>query len=934
MTISQAAIDNNLIIGTPAPDYIAGLENTDTILGAESADIIIANQDLDMVNGNQGSDSITGNQSAEMLRGGQNNDFITGESGNDTILGDLGSDTLIGDRGDDVIFGAPYEDVDFAGDGKDLLYGGQGKDTLFGGADNDLVSGNEQSDIVYGNKGNDTIYGGQSNDTIYGGQENDQLFGDKGNDVLWGDLGVDTLTGGSGDDVFVIGRRNDVAGFLSTGGSTIAQANTITDFGDGLDLIALTGGLTFDDLDIFKGTGENVANTLIQDKSTGQYLANLQGIDLNTITKADFTYSTISINNYLSFAQPTYTVAEEGTPGLAVTINRTGEINQAVSATLFASDGTAQSPTDYSGNPITVDFAPGQTSKTVTIPIVGDNIAEGQETFDLSLGFPFNGATIEQPQKATVTIVDNDNGGGNNNNGGSNGGGVSAAAAGTIQFSSPTFAVNEDGTPIASVTVNRNGDSNGAVSAKLLINGGTAIGGSSPLASAVDYDNSFITVEWEDGDNTPKTIDIPLSDDTIIEGNETINLTLCDCTGGATIGKQDTAVLTIVDNEGSPSTPSTTLNSEIDLFVGGTAIADNTGSVDFGSVAVGDDLTKTFTIKNTSNENLSFSNFDLPDGFEIEGEFPNSIAANSEQTFTVKVDTTSVTNLAGTFTFVTQQNQNNPFNFAIKATVSEETSAPEGGEIQVLDEGIFNLTDDSPIPVDFGEVNPGGTLSKTFTIRNTSTESPLTLSDVTLPEGFTLAGTFPESIAPKSEGLVTINVDTSTVANPDGRLSFTTSDSDENPFTFGIKANVSQGTPSPEGDVDVITGTNVPQQDIGDQIIGFAPNENNLPFPIAGLGDLSNFSPVIVTELLANGTDISGKNLIIFDKSLSFSNLSEVDLALAQQNGSSDSSAYFVYSADGNNYLGYDPITSKAGDAMSIAKFGVAPTAESFTLFN
>ncbi|HEY9297296.1 MAG TPA: choice-of-anchor D domain-containing protein, partial [Phormidium sp.] len=895
MAISQTVNGSNLLIGTPSQDYIAGLGNTDTILGAESEDILIANEDLDLINGNQGSDTIRGNQSDEILRGGQNNDFITSSDGNDTILGDLGSDTLIGDQGNDLIFGAPFEDVDFAGDGKDVLYGGQGNDTLFGGADNDLLGGNEDSDVLFGNKGNDTIYGGQGNDTIYGGQENDQLFGDKGNDVLWGDLGVDTLTGSSGDDVFVIGRRNDVVGFLSTGGSTIVEATTITDFGDGLDLIALTGGLTFDALNIFQGSGKNAANTLIQDKSTGQYLANLQGINFNTISKANFTASTISINNYLSFDQPTYSVTEDGTAGLTVTINRTGEIDQAVSATLFASDGTALSPTDYNSNPISVDFAAGQTSKTVSIPIVADSIAEGEETFDLSLGFPFNGATVEQPQKATVTIADNDNGGP-----------VSAAEAGTIQFSSPTFAVNEDGTPIASVTVNRNGDSSGAVSAKLLVNGGTAIGGSSPLASPVDYDNSFITVEWEDGDNTPKTIDIPLSDDALVEGNETINLTLCDCTGGATIGEQDTAVLTIVDNEGSPPT---TLNPEIDLFVGGTGISDNTGKVDFGSAAVGDDLTKTFTIANTSptdtlningwelpdgyslegtipgsvdpnskatftisvdtakagnregvisintndrnespfnfavaaaigddstptpidseiqifnggseiadgsssaidfgtvnigetlnktftiknpsNEALTLSNFNLPKGFEIEGEIPDSIAPNSEQTLTLTVDTSTVTSHQGTFTFNINNNQSNPFDFVVKATVNqeEETETPTetGADIQILDDGIYNLTDNSPIPVDFGTANIGETLTKTFTIRNTSSEEALSLINFTLPEGFEIEGELPDSIAPNSQQNFTLTVDTSTAANREGNITFETNDSDESLFNF------------------------------------------------------------------------------------------------------------------------------------------------------
>jgi hypothetical protein len=60
-----------------------------------------------------------------------------------------------------------------------------------------------------------------------------------------------------------------------------------------------------------------------------------------------------------------------------------------------------------------VQFGPGETSKTFTIPIIDDNYAEGDESFTVTLSSPA-GATLGSPNRATVTISDNgDNNGAN-----------------------------------------------------------------------------------------------------------------------------------------------------------------------------------------------------------------------------------------------------------------------------------------------------------------------------------------------------------------------------------------------------------------------------------------------------------------------------------------------------------------------------------------
>jgi hypothetical protein len=1195
MAIFDATVTNDFLVNSPLGDTLTGLENTDTLLGGENAEPLAGIEDPELIIGDQDS-IIRGSQVSEILSGTPNNDLIVGVSGFNTIFGGLGDDTVVGGDADDIIYGGQVLEG-ATGETNNALYGGAGNDTIFGMDGDDLIFGNEGKDVLFGNEGNDTIFGGQGDDTIFGGQGDDLLFGDKGNDVLWGDLGVDTLTGGSGDDVFVIGRRDDVPGFLSTGGSTIAEAAYITDFGDGLNLFGLIGGLTFEDLDIFQGSGEFAANTIIQDKSTGEYLANLSGIDANAITKGNFTYSTISINNYLSFEQPTSTINSDGTAGVSVTINRTGEINQAVSAILFGTNLTGE----QNLSPIAVNFAPGQLVQTIDIPISSDILAQGEQTFDLSLGFPFNGATVLPPEETTFTIGETDQG-------------VSTAEAGTIQFSSPTFAVSEDGTPIAAVTLNRIGGNTGPISTKVLLNGGTAIGGAPPLAAPVDYDNSFIVVEWEDGDIEPKVVNIPIFDNNVIDGNRTVNLTLCDCTGDAIIGQQNTAVLTIVDNDGLPLA-----NPEFDLFVDGTGITDQTGTVDFGSAAIGDQLiqtftiknssptdylllknwelpegfslvgsipgkvepdgeaaftlavdttkvanpegmisiktnaqddtpfqfavsaaiedstsaptdptdpsdpsdptdptdpitqeiqvfangtevtdgmssaidfgtvdigetlSKTFTIKNPSEQELSLSDFDLPEGFEIEEDFPGTIAPGSEQTFVVNVDTSKATDLEGTISFVTHDNQDDPFDFVIKAGVNEGTAPidptdptdPITQEIQVFANGT-EVTDGMSSAIDFGTVDIGETLSKTFTIKNPS-EQELSLSDFDLPEGFEIEEDFPGTIAPGSEQTFVVNVDTSKATDLEGTISFVTHDNQDDPFDFVIKAGVNEGTSPASGEIqvldggfeisagsnnlidlgivdleetltrtftikntsdseeatlsnltlpegfildgdfpetiqpnseetftvkvdtttetdlegtisfdtngngfeestfdfiigatvgdptgpvrifgsdardriqgndeavdiitlgasgDIITWRNVPPQGITDEIINFNPEEDRIQFARENFGGISSITPVTVTDLSSEGTDITGSNFVIFDQSISFSDFNEVDLALSQQRGSSDQAVYFLYSSNGENYLGFDPIANNPGDATNIAKFDVAPTPQTFS---
>jgi predicted extracellular nuclease/Ca2+-binding RTX toxin-like protein len=116
-----------------------------------------------------------------------------------------------------------------------------GVENVLGTRFSDTISGNGADNDVDGGAGDDSLDGGNGDDTLTGGSGNDELIGGNGDDWLAGGTGDDVLSGGGGDDFFV---------FASGDGT-----DTVTDFQSGSDLILLTGGLTFDDLDLTPGNG-------------------------------------------------------------------------------------------------------------------------------------------------------------------------------------------------------------------------------------------------------------------------------------------------------------------------------------------------------------------------------------------------------------------------------------------------------------------------------------------------------------------------------------------------------------------------------------------------------------------------------------------------------------------------------------------------------
>jgi len=84
-------------------------------------------------------------------------------------------------------------------------------------------------------------------------------------------------------------------------------------------------------------------------------------------------------------------------------------------------DGTAHSAVDYTATTGHLTFAPGETSKTISIPIIDNTLRDGTRTFTVALTGPDLGAT----RTLSITIANDDQptGGSTSSSGGGGGGG-------------------------------------------------------------------------------------------------------------------------------------------------------------------------------------------------------------------------------------------------------------------------------------------------------------------------------------------------------------------------------------------------------------------------------------------------------------------------------------------------------------------------------
>ncbi len=191
-------------------------------------------------------------------------------------------------------------------------------------------------------------------------------------------------------------------------------------------------------------------------------------------------------------------------------------------------DGGAAGGVDYAPATGTVTFAPGTTSQMIHVDILGDSVAEADETFTVLLSSPV-GATIADGS-GTGTITNDD--------------GAAPVLPG-LSVSDATRAEGNSGTGMLDFTVSLSKAATGPVTVRYGTANGTASAGS-------DYTAKSGTLTFAAGE-TSKTVSVAVSGDAAVEANETLTLNLSRASGARIADRSGTGTITNDDVAVPPS---------------------------------------------------------------------------------------------------------------------------------------------------------------------------------------------------------------------------------------------------------------------------------------------------------------------------------------------------------------------------------------------
>jgi len=108
----------------------------------------------------------------------------------------------------------------------------------------------------------------------------------------------------------------------------------------------------------------------------------------------------------LAIEDLTITEGNSGTKNATFTVTRTGTSTQPITVNYSTANGTATAGNDYTNTSGTLTFATNESTKTITVPIIGDTTFESDETFFVNLTNPSNATITDAQGIGTITNDD------------------------------------------------------------------------------------------------------------------------------------------------------------------------------------------------------------------------------------------------------------------------------------------------------------------------------------------------------------------------------------------------------------------------------------------------------------------------------------------------------------------------------------------------
>ncbi len=265
-------------------------------------------------------------------------------------------------------------------------------------------------------------------------------------------------------------------------------------------------------------------------------------------TTATTTVTTMPASTKTFRIESTKTAAEGGNARLTVTLGEAAPNGGLALSVTYDYSGSTATADDTGTTPTTVTVAATKTTATLTVPIAHDQLVEGDETFTATISTAVSGWTkVSGADEATITITDDDDD-------------TARIAFGNVYTTTAkqTFTVRENvqgGVLTVPIIISENPQSDFTVNVTVET-GGTATEYTN-AQNPGDFRIQTKSVTFTSTGSRQQNITIAITNDTLLEENQTIELKISDSTSG-TLGALYTrhamgrlAKVTITDDDRS-----------------------------------------------------------------------------------------------------------------------------------------------------------------------------------------------------------------------------------------------------------------------------------------------------------------------------------------------------------------------------------------------